>query len=310
MVEEGLGKDWERVAENFGRVRQGLKIVWQGLGRVRKGLGRGIEKYKSDGQEIPEYGFTPDSTFPLIYSERELWEFKIKGETTSDFEIKSGMALNVVPDKAIYTKDNNEISFEGKAAHAMHPWKGDNAIYKLLQNIDEKHELISFIKNEINFETNGKTLFGKLIKDENEQLSLNLALLKINENESQLGIDIRIPSTTNSLELETKIKKILKEKYPKLKFEHYDQLPGVNVSLESNWAKSMISSYQEITGDLETMPIATGGATYARSMDNIVAFGPFFNSSPNTEHQYNEHIKFEDLKKSFDIYELLIKKIL
>lgn len=271
---------------------------------------RGIEKYKKDGNEIPVAGITPDSSFPLIYSERELFEFKIIGKGTDEFEIKSGKALNIVPDKSILIKDGETKIYEGKPSHAMSPWNGDNAIYKMLNEFDSNHEMISFIKNEIKNEYNGETIFGELIKDDDSQLSFNLAVLNIDKDKSEIAVDIRIPNTSNKDELEIKIKNLLKEKYPGLKYEFYDHLPGVFFSKESSLSKTLISAYQDVTGDVESMPIATGGATYARGMENIVAFGPFFPESEKTEHQYNEFAKFSDFVKSFDIYEIVFKNLL
>lgn len=270
---------------------------------------RGIEKYKADGNEIPVAGFTPDASFPLIYSERELYEFKIFGKGTNEFKIEAGAALNVVPDKATLNKDGETKVYEGKASHAMAPWNGDNAIVKLINELETEHELVKFAKEQINGETNGETLFGELIKDEDSQLALNFAILNINEEISELAVDIRIPNTSNSDELESKIKKILSESYPGLRFERYDQLQGVYTPKDSELCKALISSYQEVSGDYTTEPIATGGATYARGMDNIVAFGPYFEDTPDTEHQYNEYARFSDFIKAFDIYELLINKL-
>lgn len=270
---------------------------------------RGIEKYKADGNEIPVAGITPDSAFPIIYSERELYEFKIFGEPTDEFTIKAGAALNVVPDKATLIKDGETKIFKGKASHAMAPWHGDNAINKLLDEVDSEHELIKFAKNEINKELNGETIFGELIQDDDSQLSFNFAVLKMNSTKSELAVDIRIPNTSNTEELESRIQKLLSDKYPSLRYERYDQLPGVHIPLESELAKVLMESYQAISGDLESQPIATGGATYARGMENIVAYGPFFKDSPQTEHQYDEYVRFSDFVKAFDIYEMVFKKL-
>ncbi len=270
---------------------------------------RGIEKYKNDGQEVPSLGFTPDGPFPMIYSERELYEFKIIGPGTNDFKINAGSALNVVPDKATLNIDGEVKIYEGKASHAMAPWEGDNAINKLVKELDSEHELIKFIKEEINYELNGEKLFGRKIEDDDSQLALNLAVLNINEHRSELAVDIRIPNTSNTEELETIINNTINNKYPGLTYEMYDKLPGVYIPKESNVAQILWNSYKEVTGDNETQPIATGGATYARGMENIVAFGPYFNDSPETEHQYNEYARFSDFVKAFDIYEKAIKKL-
>ncbi len=273
---------------------------------------RGVEKYKADGQEVPVYGITPDSAFPLIYSERELWEFKIIGKPTDEFMIKAGAALNVVPDKADFKcfDCGKEITTEGAASHAMKPHEGENAITKLISEVDKDHDLIDFIRNEIIFETNGETLFDGLVKDDDAELTVNLATLNINEDVAEMAFDLRIPSTSSAKELEDKLKAKLEEKYPNLQFEEYDFLQGVYIPRDSELVKTLMGAYQEVTGDKETMPIATGGATYARGMDNIVAFGPFFSDSPETEHQYNEYARFSDFVKAFDIYSIAFKKFI
>ncbi len=271
---------------------------------------RGVEKYKTDGQEIPSFGITPDAQFPLIYSERELLEFKIKGKPTNEFTFEAGEALNIVPDKAKLTINGETIIEEGKANHAMAPWNGVNAITKLLNDKDIDHDLIKFIQNEINNECNGETLMGELIKDDDQQLAVNLAVLNINEDKAELAIDMRIPNTTNSEEIISKVKAKLTEKYPELTYEPYDHLPGVYIPRESDLVKTLMESYQQVTGDMESQPIATGGATYARGMENIVAFGPYFKDSEMTEHEYNEHVKFSHFSKAFDVYEIAFGKFI
>ncbi|MER2063674.1 MAG: hypothetical protein ABS873_03425, partial [Alkalibacterium sp.] len=45
-----------------------------------------------------------------------------------------------------------------------------------------------------------------------------------------------------------------------------------------------------------------GGATYARAMPNMVAFGAHFPGSVSLEHQENEGIKLDEFYKAMDIY--------
>ena len=49
----------------------------------------------------------------------------------------------------------------------------------------------------------------------------------------------------------------------------------------------LMEAYAEVTGD-DTPPQLIGGGTYARAMENIVAFGPAFPGRELTEHQANE----------------------
>ena len=72
--------------------------------------------------------------------------------------------------------------------------------------------------------------------------------------------------------------------------------------LDSELITTLMSAYQEITGDMESQPVASGGATYARAMNNCVAFGYVLPGSPKTEHQPNEYIILDDIKKAMKIY--------
>ena len=63
----------------------------------------------------------------------------------------------------------------------------------------------------------------------------------------------------------------------------------------------LLEAYRSVTGDLSE-PLVIGGGTYARSMDNIIAFGPNIPGHPNTEHEKNEYILIDDLKTIEEVY--------
>ena len=48
--------------------------------------------------------------------------------------------------------------------------------------------------------------------------------------------------------------------------------------------------------------MSSGGATFARTMPNCVAFGALFPGAEQTEHQANERAKLDDLYRAMDIY--------
>ena len=69
-----------------------------------------------------------------------------------------------------------------------------------------------------------------------------------------------------------------------------------------------MESYYEVTKD-PSSPKVIGGGTYARSMPNIVAFGPVFEGVELSEHQPNEHIPVRDLERARLIYKKAILKL-
>ena len=63
-----------------------------------------------------------------------------------------------------------------------------------------------------------------------------------------------------------------------------------------------MKAYQEVTGDMDSVPRLSGGATYARAMDNIVAFGALLPGKEETEHQPNENMVIKDMKVAMEVY--------
>ena len=66
--------------------------------------------------------------------------------------------------------------------------------------------------------------------------------------------------------------------------------------------------YQEETGD-RTPAMSSGGATFARTMENCVAFGALFPGAEQTEHQANERAKINDLYAAMEIYREAIQRL-
>lgn len=266
---------------------------------------RGIAKYK-ENEELPAYGFTPDSEFPVTFLEREIAQFELIGEGSKDFTIKAGTAANVVPAKAVYKDSEKELVFNGKSSHAMNPSIGINAINLLVNELNElDHPMINFIREQVNNEINGETLFGREIKDQYSSITLNLAILDVNEERTRIVLDSRIPLTSNSDEL-MNLYKLQGEKY---KFTPSLMKHAVSVYVpEEDWlVQDLAEAYRSVTGD-QVKPTVAGGGTYAKAMKNVLAYGPLLPRSEFTMHQYNEYIDLSDYEISYDVYNKLFDK--
>ncbi len=266
---------------------------------------RGVKKY-NELEEKPSFGFTPDSAFPVTFLEREILHIELVSKGT-DYSINGGVAINVVPAEVEYKNKDKEKIVKGIAAHAMHPHKGENAVHKLFKELgDLNHPLINFVNNEINMETNGKTLFNKLIKDDYAEITVNLGVVDFNKDFSKIAIDMRIPVTSNKEEVE----KIIKEKISKYGDIEYIQTKTdkrVYVKEDSFIIKDLTEAYKDVMGE-ELKPQASGGGTYAKALDNVVAFGPNFPWTEHTEHQANENIVLDEYIKAYDIYKHVLLK--
>ncbi len=266
---------------------------------------RGVAKYKQE-EELPTFGITPDSQFPVTFLEREILQVKLTGPGTNDFILQGGTAANVVPAKAHFKSADKELNVDGKSSHAMNPSLGINAISKLVNELgDIDHPMINFIRDEVNNQINGETLFDKLIEDQYAQITANLAVADFGPEKTTLIIDSRIPTTSDSKE----ILSIYKSKADKYGYtvEIHKNSKQVYIP-EDNWIiQGLQECYKTVTGD-DMKPIDSGGGTYAKAMDNIVAFGPLMPDAPHTEHQYNENISVSDYIKAYDVYVHMLNK--
>lgn len=289
------------------------------FGTDEETLWRGLKVYKQH-EKLPELGFVPDATFPLTYAEKGLLQAKLVGPGATKFYIKCGGALNVVPDRAEYegseldilaeTFDRLNTNYEleeeklivhGKSAHASTANEGENAINLLTQGLVgvQPHPAIAFLAEKINKETNGFSLFGEVKDEITGELTFNVASLVINDQYSEIFIDIRIPV---EYEVEKVVSKLEEAIIPYgLDYQQYDLLPPLHVPEESELVKTLLTVYRDKTGDMSE-PHTDGGATYARVMPNMVAFGPHFPNTPNSAHQVNESIPLEDFYQAMDIY--------
>lgn len=297
------------------------------FGTDEESLWRDMKKYM-EKEEKPTLGFTPDSTFPLIYAEKGLLQLILEGKNETGLVLEGGNAFNSVPDSCIYNGNNqeklketlNSLGYEfettetsvkvlGRAAHAQAAEKGINAINRLaiaLKNIGINSKVIDFIVEEIGEDPFATKIFGDCQDKASGKLKFNVGKLSIRETET-LSIDVRIPVTVDKNEIVAKISEAA-QGYG-LTYKEYDWLKSIYIPKDHFLVKTLIEVYQEVTKDTTSQPIASGGATYARAIDNCVAFGAIFPGRAKTEHQPNEHIVLEDLFTAFEIYAKAIYKL-
>lgn len=270
-------------------------------------------------ERLPDFGIAPDSIFPLTYAEKGLIEFKIKSSEASKLRLSGGGPLNAVPSLAKveysesiknalsslnyeYRVNGESLEVLGKAMHAKDADKGINAVVRLSQAVGQADSSLAIIKliNKYMSDANGKQIFGEVSDEISGKLKLNVGSLEIYDGMQELGIDLRFPVTYPVEKIRTGIKNICIEF--NLELEDYDFLPSIYIDKESDFIKKLMKSYQDVSGDYESQPISSGGATYARSMPNVVAFGGLMKDDPSCAHQANECISIESTLKAIEIY--------
>lgn len=56
-----------------------------------------------------------------------------------------------------------------------------------------------------------------------------------------------------------------------------------------------MESYRKVTGDMSAKPLVDGACSYARALDNCVAFGALLPDQPDLMHQTNECLELDKL---------------
>jgi succinyl-diaminopimelate desuccinylase len=69
---------------------------------------------------------------------------------------------------------------------------------------------------------------------------------------------------------------------------------------DSKLVQTLTRVYKKMTND-DTQAQTFGGGTYARALDNAVAFGPIFPGQANLAHKADEYIEIDNLMKNTQI---------
>ena len=278
-------------------------------------------------EEKADLGFAPDSSFPLTYAEKGLLQVKLHGPGWEDRPLQAGRALNVVPDKATYkgerleellpvieqsgvnyTEEAGAVTVLGLSKHSKDAAEGVNAIVGLAESLSliQPHPALLFIADAVGEDATGVALFGEIKDEPSGALSFNIATLSIDEERSEIGIDIRIPVLADKDALVERLTEVAASY--QLQYEEFDYLAPLYVPLDSPLVSTLMKVYQEETRD-QTPAMSSGGATFARTMENCVAYGALFPDALQTEHQANERAKLDDLYRAMEIYAETIRRL-
>lgn len=256
-------------------------------------------------EEMPTFGFTPDADFPAIYGEKGIsnYELTMPLAQSGFASAEGGTAPNMVPDFCqVILENGRKYSAAGKSAHASTPEDGLNAISELMEQLEKAgvdSRFVEFYQKHI-----GRTLHGELVPcafadEQSGELTMNAGMLHSDGNTLTLTLDVRFPVTFSADAVDMPLAAAA-EPYGISVTRIYSSDP---VYMDKNGIvlQNLLSVYREATGD-PSEPTVIGGGTYARSMPNIIAFGPMIPGRELTEHQKDEYILKDDLFLLRDIY--------
>ncbi|MBK5252895.1 MAG: dipeptidase PepV [Peptostreptococcaceae bacterium] len=293
-------------------------------------------------EKSPVSGFTPDAEYPIIYAEKGLTifdivkELKVKPNGPISIKyIKGGLRPNMVPDyteagiltddkpaliKSVkeYAKktgfdlnatDNGKmviLKSVGVGAHGSLPQLGKNAIMQLFDFLGsfklgkcDIAEFIEFLNKNVGFDVYGAK-FGVGLEDKDSgKLSFNVGVIDMNQDKVTMTLNLRYPVTFKLDDMMKPFKERIKG--TGITIENLEHQAPLFFPKDNPLIKTLQKVYKEQTGKEPTL-LAIGGGTYAKEMDNIVAFGPIFPGEVDLDHQVNEYIEVESLVKNAKIY--------
>ncbi len=279
----------------------------------------------------PDLGFSPDSDYPLTYGEKGIIGFlaSTKVNLPEVFSIEGGVAHNAVIEKCdvhmikdakflkflkdkkvkfelLEKEDSYVISFIGAAAHGSVPWMGVNAGLIALDMLGQY-----FDNKELQFAykcysgTKGEGVHADAYSEDMHDNSLCVGFVKLHDGLLNIAINFRYVNTVTEEEM---INKFLENSKP-MEIKVLGTSPLLYFPLDSLLIKTLMQAYQEETGDLVSKPLTSGGGTYAKEADNVVAFGmqlPGYNSGM---HSPGEKCPKDNLIKSMAIYARAIEAL-
>lgn len=283
----------------------------------------------------PQISFTPDAEFPLNHAEKGVFQYQLVADLKEKIEISGGNAYNSVAESAsallpagseetvrermtkweeatrckisCQTEENGvRLSVRGFAAHAASPAKGINAVSGLMYMIvdlgleGELLEIARWYMKYIGFDLQGKGLGIDLSDEISGTLSFNVGKAEVLDGKLILSIDNRVPVSYKCKEVQDLLEKNLEGS--RFRFENPQITEAIYVPKDSFLVTTLMDVYREVTKDHDAEPQVDGACSYARALENCVAFGAILPGQPDLMHQKNEYLELDKLDLWMKIY--------
>lgn len=279
---------------------------------------------------MPEIGFSPDASFPLINTEKGMIHLTFRGPASGNglkiLQMCTGNRMNVIPGESKALLEGGEalaeqvraysektglpyraessaegvwVTAEGIPGHSAYPEGRRNAIgmmLKLLKALGAEGTP-AVLAEAVGMESDGAGLGCACRDDVSGPLTCNMGILRLEQGEWIGTLDLRCPITADLEQLKDSIAAHL----PGLSIENLELKAPHHVPAESELVRSLLAAYEEETG-WKGEPMSTGGGTYAKVLKQGVAFGALFPDEEDLAHQADEYAAIDRLMLAIRIY--------
>ena len=286
---------------------------------------------------MPRMGFSPDASYPIINIEKGICRLELHGVLSNEglqvIAFNNGERPNVIPGRAsalvagdaatvaqaeaaakkldipaeVHLTDKGvSITVTGISGHAAYPETARNAngeMLLLLRELGVQGDL-RLLADKIGLDYKGEGLEVSVSDGISGYLTCNLGIIRADEGGVYATLDIRYPVITNP----DMIIKNVSASLPGMRVDAMEVKEPHHVPAGSELVQNLLDAYHEVTG-YERKCLYTGGGTYARSLQEGVAFGASFPQDEDLAHQANEYADIEGLYKNIKIFALAIVKL-
>lgn len=286
--------------------------------------------YYAEHVGLPEVGFSPDASFPLINTEKAMLHMALTAPVSAEgLQVKqmfTGERTNVIPGEskallaggaelaaqvAAYaektglpytaegTSDGVWVTAEGIPGHSAYPEGRRNAIGMMLLLLKELGVKGPFatLADAVGMESHGESLGCACKDDVSGPLTCNMGILHLENGTIFCTLDMRVPITADLDKLSANARAAL----PGFTVVDESKKAPHHVPAESELVSNLLAAYHEETG-LPAEPQSTGGGTYAKCLKQGVAFGASFPYDEDLAHQAGEYVTLTGMLTATKIY--------
>ena len=279
---------------------------------------------------LPEVGFSPDASFPLINTEKAMLHMNFTAPVSAEgLQVKrmfTGERTNVIPGEskalleggaelaaqvaayaektglpytAEITPDGVWVTAEGIPGHSAYPDGRRNAIGMMLLLFKELGVKGAFatLADAVGMESHGESLGCACEDAVSGPLTCNMGILHLENGAVTASLDMRVPVTADLDKLEANARAALTG----FTFFDVEKKEPHHVPADSELVSQLLAAYHEESG-LEAYTTSTGGGTYAKVLKQGVAFGAAFPADEDLAHQAGEYARIDGLMMAAKIY--------
>jgi len=287
-------------------------------------------EYYREHADMPEIGFSPDASFPLINTEKGMIHFKLRFPAAEDglriLKLATGERPNVIAGEcravleggaslvekvreyaketgldyqAEMTQDGVRVTATGISGHSAYPDGKRSAIGMMLKLLKELGAAggIAVLADAVGLETDGQSLGCACRDTVSGPLTNNMGILRLEGSEWTATLDFRCPVNAD----QGMLIRNCREHLPGIRVEVTEQKPAHHVPADSELVRDLLAAYEEESG-LPGEAMSTGGGTYAKVLKQGVAFGALFPDEEDLAHQADEYEEIDRLMLAMKIY--------